>query len=820
MNTIKLTKVCIAISIAISSSSFAANIDSQSNQYSSEFTQRAYNEYNLEEAVSAKHFKALPNGDIDLETEKDFPDISNTGFTQDGIYIIDKGHGWIRGEEDFIQKTYANDGNATAIETSKTFGSSYSKGGTASIGVTLGAMRVAIFQTFNRSWSESKTTSVSYLFNSRVGESLYARTYNTSQRFDTVEVKNGNVVGYYTAYIPTGSTAKQVHYDPTGYFNEYEFLEHSGPRRVTDSYIRSVPSSDAPKASAYSLKPSDIKFIHKIDGHGQIELSNIEDNTARSSNGSVDYEDFNDGYYVINYGEHWIKSDDEGVVFTMISPENSRATYSESVSDSYSISENTDLSFSLSNDFVSAALSVSYGQDWSKTHSESVNTISIAPEGSSAFTKVYSVNERIDVIEVRDGKLVSQTSTYIPNSFTSFRYNFDPKTGYDQKADYNYDSAFILGMVNPEGSGYIPLNPNFANHYINVVQLDGESYAGEAKISKGQTHDVVINFSVPYTSSYEVGYYNEGNIQSIPRQSEYGWFGAYDIWELNPDNHAIGFKISSKVMDRKLVSSRTFVGKKLREGFDYYSGHKDDISTRNLILEGGKRYSLILRDVHHYSNADTLLRTRLAVRSLTEAYLHTLRFDTNGGNDVRPVHVVEGRTLFKLPVPSREGYTFEAWYLDDELTNRFVPGISTVDLNQSNLYAKWINNNDENQSPEQEEETFNPSETVEYSSSWETTKSDLFVSDGSKLSSSQPKNTVKFDLKGSEFEVIGRRAPGGGNFTILSQGSIIANISTHNYGGSDKAVLYRGKLPDGQKHTLVIETTDYKYVEIDHIKIK
>lgn len=76
-----------------------------------------------------------------------------------------------------------------------------------------------------------------------------------------------------------------------------------------------------------------------------------------------------------------------------------------------------------------------------------------------------------------------------------------------------------------------------------------------------------------------------------------------------------------------------------------------------------------------------------AIDESKQAY--TLSFDTNGGNEeIRSQKYLEGSVIIRPTEPTREGYTFEGWYADEELTTAFnfdagMPGRDTT------VYAKW-----------------------------------------------------------------------------------------------------------------------------------
>lgn len=73
--------------------------------------------------------------------------------------------------------------------------------------------------------------------------------------------------------------------------------------------------------------------------------------------------------------------------------------------------------------------------------------------------------------------------------------------------------------------------------------------------------------------------------------------------------------------------------------------------------------------------------------ALTQYY--TVNFESNGGNTVAPILDVAEQTSIVAPEkPLKEGFTFEGWYQDTELTTlwNFDTDVVTNDLT---LYAKW-----------------------------------------------------------------------------------------------------------------------------------
>jgi uncharacterized repeat protein (TIGR02543 family) len=76
--------------------------------------------------------------------------------------------------------------------------------------------------------------------------------------------------------------------------------------------------------------------------------------------------------------------------------------------------------------------------------------------------------------------------------------------------------------------------------------------------------------------------------------------------------------------------------------------------------------------------------------SNTNAPKFTMTFESNGGSEIAEQKVQQGKALSKLPVPVKEGYIFQGWFQDSELSLIFAEG-STVNADMT-LYAKYMDN--------------------------------------------------------------------------------------------------------------------------------
>nr|WP_239566016.1 InlB B-repeat-containing protein [Paenibacillus sacheonensis] len=70
---------------------------------------------------------------------------------------------------------------------------------------------------------------------------------------------------------------------------------------------------------------------------------------------------------------------------------------------------------------------------------------------------------------------------------------------------------------------------------------------------------------------------------------------------------------------------------------------------------------------------------------------YTVSFNSNGGTEVAELTVVEGAVATAPGAPTLTGQTFEGWYSDSSLTNRFSFSTTPITANLT-LYAKWTIN--------------------------------------------------------------------------------------------------------------------------------
>ncbi len=74
--------------------------------------------------------------------------------------------------------------------------------------------------------------------------------------------------------------------------------------------------------------------------------------------------------------------------------------------------------------------------------------------------------------------------------------------------------------------------------------------------------------------------------------------------------------------------------------------------------------------------------------------LYTVKFEANGGSEVKSISARRSNTIEEPTAPTKEGYAFAGWYKDEELTIGF-DFETTVIIADITLYAKWTKNGEE-----------------------------------------------------------------------------------------------------------------------------
>ena len=79
--------------------------------------------------------------------------------------------------------------------------------------------------------------------------------------------------------------------------------------------------------------------------------------------------------------------------------------------------------------------------------------------------------------------------------------------------------------------------------------------------------------------------------------------------------------------------------------------------------------------------------------NLNNQSVFIVQFNSNYGSEIPSQSVLEGTTVSKPDDPTRNGYTFDAWFKEPEMTNEWKFDVDLV-FSDVTLFAKWIQGTD------------------------------------------------------------------------------------------------------------------------------
>ena len=117
----------------------------------------------------------------------------------------------------------------------------------------------------------------------------------------------------------------------------------------------------------------------------------------------------------------------------------------------------------------------------------------------------------------------------------------------------------------------------------------------------------------------------------------------------------------------------------------YDKDHVEEIIDSGYIDFSAGNFLFVSKDGTY--DAEGIMWTRINSVDLPEPTYHTVSFNSNGGSDVASQQVLDQGNASEPSVPTREGDTFEGWFVDPSLTQSF--DFATAIDADTTLYAKW-----------------------------------------------------------------------------------------------------------------------------------
>ncbi|MBS5793642.1 MAG: hypothetical protein KIC92_02650 [Clostridiales bacterium] len=171
--------------------------------------------------------------------------------------------------------------------------------------------------------------------------------------------------------------------------------------------------STYPVLASSNIPGLDIAQEDVFVGIKKIEKENNELKSKDVKNPS-NIRDLEDGTYVLNRGTGWIINEEENFLTSSIVKSGTSSNIETSKSVSVTHTAITGVSSSLDFEFVKTSLELTYEHSISNEDTISASFDIEAPQDKDLYVKLYSTHSRYDTIEVKDGKIIEHSATYIP----------------------------------------------------------------------------------------------------------------------------------------------------------------------------------------------------------------------------------------------------------------------------------------------------------------------------------------------------------------------------------------------------------------------
>ena len=176
----------------------------------------------------------------------------------------------------------------------------------------------------------------------------------------------------------------------------------------------------------------------------------------------------------------------------------------------------------------------------------------------------------------------------------------------------------------------------------------------------------------------------------------------FAVKDVEPNTVKDGFKVEYLVGDTWTENAPVNAGKyNVKVSHDKVS---DDVSGIEKVIENG----LVITVKKKNSEGTSDPSYTGGGSSLGSDKKYTIKFETNGGNTIE-AEKTNGK-ITEPKAPEKEGYTFDGWYTDKELTKKF--DFDKAVSGNVTLYAKWTENAEESIENKQIILTINEKEAV------------------------------------------------------------------------------------------------------------
>ncbi len=223
----------------------------------------------------------------------------------DGTYVVDRKDGWILGgDKGFLQSIIIPAGATGTISTSKTRSASNSFSVVASAGFDLDFVSAAVKAGYGYSTETASTISIDQSITAPEDKSLFVKAQTVHRRFDTVNIRNNQIVDMASTYIPVSHTLTKMEFEPGTRVNQSRLFEkvtrnifgdqETDNKHLTDKNVsyekatNSVKQNDRYLFKILSGKSNTAGLYFDVQSSGKYNISS-DFSSYREAFGYVDY---------------------------------------------------------------------------------------------------------------------------------------------------------------------------------------------------------------------------------------------------------------------------------------------------------------------------------------------------------------------------------------------------------------------------------------------------------------------------------------------------------------------------------------------------
>ena len=267
-------------------------------------------------------------------------------------------------------------------------------------------------------------------------------------------------------------------------------------------------------------------------------------------------------------------------------------------------------------------------------------------------------------------------NNWTPPTITMYKKKVDV---YAEADDFTYGDTEKTGYINLSVPEHDDLTASLETTYYKADGItktdtsDGASIEGGMPTNAG-TYNVVI--SIPksneeFLGSKTITFTIEKRVLTIKPNSKNAYIGN-SVPELDEDDfNAKGLVGSDKLLTKPVLAYESEPNMK----------ESGKVAIKASGADAGDNYTI------NYEDGTLTIKKKHSSSVSGIGSSCMVKFDTNGGNIMQNISVMDGSKIGTLEIPQKEGFVFTGWYSDKECTKKY--DIDTEVTSSTTLYAGW-----------------------------------------------------------------------------------------------------------------------------------